>query len=194
MVFDKGYIGQGSYNSKRNGQHTVEYLKWHRMFYRCYSKAYLKDKPTYRGCSVSNEWYNFQEFAKWFNENKWSKDCIVLDKDILCKQNKIYSPDTCILVDQRINSLLLKHQNDRGEYPIGVIYKPLNNKYQARCNMMDKRQSLGLYNTPEEAFRAYKKFKELYIKQVADEYKSKYPNFPERLYNAMYSYQVEITD
>ena len=39
-----------------------------------------------------------------------------------------------------------------------------------------------------------KQFKESYIKQVADEYKQKYPNFPDKLYNAMYNYEVEITD
>ena len=40
----------------------------------------------------------------------------------------------------------------------------------------------------------YKKFKESYIKQVADDYANKYPNFPDKLYNAMYNYEVEITD
>lgn len=59
----------------------------------------------------------------------------------------------------------------------------------------EKRSSwLGSFSTPEEAFYAYKQAKESYIKQVADEYKSKYPNFPKKLYDAMYSYEVEITD
>ena len=37
----------------------------------------------------------------------------------------------------------------------------------------------------------YKQFKENYIKQVADEYKDL---IPEKLYNAMYEYEVEIED
>ena len=57
---------------------------------------------------------------------------------------------------------------------------------------MNKKQNfLGHYNTPEEAFQAYKQFKENYIKQVADEYKEL---IPEKLYNAMYEYEVEIED
>ena len=40
----------------------------------------------------------------------------------------------------------------------------------------------------------YKKAKEQYIKQVADEYKAEYPEFPQKLYDAMYAYEVEITD
>ena len=50
---------------------------------------------------------------------------------------------------------------------------------------------LGTYNTIEEAFLAYKIFKENYIKQVADEYKDL---IPQRLYEAMYKYEVEIND
>lgn len=50
---------------------------------------------------------------------------------------------------------------------------------------------VGVYGTPEQAFQAYKKFKESYIKQVADEYKDK---IPEKLYEALYKYEVEIDD
>ena len=48
-----------------------------------------------------------------------------------------------------------------------------------------------MFDTPEEAFQTYKEFKENYIKQVADEYKDK---IPEKLYEAMINYKIEITD
>ena len=51
--------------------------------------------------------------------------------------------------------------------------------------------TIGTFNTPEEAFYAYKQFKENYIKEVADEYKDR---IPQMLYEAMYRYEVEITD
>lgn len=54
-----------------------------------------------------------------------------------------------------------------------------------------KRIYLGLYNTPEEAFEVYKYYKEKNIKEVADYYKDK---IPQKLYDAMYNYEVEITD
>ena len=50
---------------------------------------------------------------------------------------------------------------------------------------------MGLYETQEEAFKVYKYYKEKNIKEVADYYKNE---MPERLYNAMYNYEVEITD
>ena len=48
-----------------------------------------------------------------------------------------------------------------------------------------------MYKTPEQAFQVYKKFKESYIKLIADEYKDKIPKI---LYDAMYNWKVEITD
>ena len=50
---------------------------------------------------------------------------------------------------------------------------------------------LGVYPTVNEAFLAYKQYKENYIKQVADEYKGLIPT---KLYDALYKYEVEIND
>ena len=75
------------------------------------------------------------------------------------------------------------------------LCKDRKDNYMATCSIMNsKRHYIGSANNPIDAFNLYKQFKESYIKQVADEYKQKYPNFPDKLYNAMYSYKVEITD
>ena len=65
------------------------------------------------------------------------------------------------------------------------------NKFLSRCSDGKKYKFLGYYNTPQEAFNVYKNFKEMVIKQVADEYK---PYIPQKLYEAMYRYEVEIDD
>ena len=54
-----------------------------------------------------------------------------------------------------------------------------------------KNKYLGRYNTELEAFEVYKYYKEKNIKVVADYYKKL---IPQKLYNALYSYEVEITD
>lgn len=54
-----------------------------------------------------------------------------------------------------------------------------------------KKKYLGVYDTQEEAFEVYKYYKEKNIKVVADYFK-KY--IPERLYDSLYKYEVEITD
>lgn len=45
-----------------------------------------------------------------------------------------------------------------------------------------------------DAFNCYKEYKEQVIKYVADEYKQKYKNFPDKLYAAMYNYKVDFND
>ena len=58
-------------------------------------------------------------------------------------------------------------------------------------NGKKKKKTLGYYNTSEEAFLVYKQFKEKYIRQIANEYKDLIPN---KLYEALYRYEVEIND
>ena len=77
--------------------------------------------------------------------------------------------------------------------PIGVNECRYKNSisYNARCRINGDKYYLGQYKTPEEAFAAYKTFKEQRIKQVANEYRDK---IPQKLYDAMYRWEVEITD
>lgn len=193
-IYGIGYIGEGDYFPYMNKIPTRAYKYWNSMILRCYDKKYTKDKPTYEDKSVCEEWHNFQNFAKWFDENYYecnNEKEMQLDKDILFKGNKVYSPDTCVFVPNRINALFTKRQNDRGNCPIGVTYNSKTNKYISRCNCIDKRVNIGSFNTPEEAFYKYKEFKEDYIKKVANEYKDK---IPVKLYEAMCKYVVEISD
>lgn len=114
-----------------------------------------------------------------------------LDKDILIKGNKIYSPETCVFVPKTINSLFAKRQRDRGLLPIGVTFHKKNDKYvSVCCNCMGKTM-YQYFDDPNEAFIEYKKNKENTIKKVADFYKNKIPYI---LYNAIYKYVVDITD
>ena len=194
-----GYIGVGKYKVSENGKHTKAYEIWKAMLKRCYNSYCLNKQPTYTDCYVCELWHCYQNFAKWYEkeiyECKDEKMC--LDKDILIKGNKIYSPETCVFVPNRINVLFTKSNKIRGEYPIGVNYCKRGNKLQVNCNIYEngkkKQKHLGYFplNKPFQAFTCYKEFKENYIKQVADEYKNLIPN---KLYEAMYKYQVEIND
>ena len=190
-----GYVGEGIYNEKN---YPYIYAKWFSMLKRCYDPYYINKFPTYIYCIVCEEWHNFQNFAKWYEENYYEipNEKMHLDKDILCKGNKIYSPENCIFVPERINILFVKSDASRGKYPIGVCWRKSRNKFMSQCNILNKENNrkhiyLGTYNTIEEAFLAYKTFKEKYIKEVADEYKDL---IPQKLYDALYKYEVEIND
>lgn len=192
-----GYLGEGKYTFRINNKETKCYQEWIKMLDRGYGEIWSKKHPTYEKCEVYEEWHNFQNFAKWYYENYYEIEGqrMELDKDILCKGNKIYSPKTCIFVPQRINKLFTKSDKIRGEYPIGVYYNKKENKFRAQLSILNEnkkeRKLLGRFDTPIEAFNKYKIEKENYIKQVADEYKDL---IPIKLYDAMYRYEVEIND
>lgn len=194
-----GYLGEGKYKVSKNGKKTKCYKVWHNMLQRCYDSKFHEKYQTYIDCEICEGWLCFQNFAKWFYENYYEIEGqnMQLDKDILNKGNKIYSPDTCVFVPQKINSLFIKNNKDRGKYPIGVNHHKTSKKFMTQCSIYDleenksKLKNLGLHDTPEQAFNAYKEFKEQYIKQVADYYKDQ---IPDKLYDALYSYEIEITD
>jgi hypothetical protein len=193
-IFGIGFLGVGEYKMKENRLTTPQYSCWYDMLSRCYSKKCQEINSSYQECTVADEWHNLQNFAKWYDENYYEikGERIHLDKDILIKGNKIYSHETCLFVPQRINNLIVKSDSTRGEYPIGVHFEKQTNKYKAQCrDNKGKTKNLGRYETLEEAFNIYKIFKEKVIKQVAEEYKDK---IPEKLYDALLNYQVEITD
>lgn len=163
------------------------------MLKRCYDVEFLKKLTTYQGCSVCKEWHCFATFQKWFNEHYIDGWC--LDKDILVKGNKMYSPDACCFVPNEINSLFTKRQNYRGKTPIGVqYYKPqrrFKECYKAFITKGGEKRYIGVFATDVEAFNAYKIEKEKWIKEVADKWKDK---LEPRVYEALYNYKVEITD
>ena len=169
---------------------TKAYKHWSEMLRRCYSEKYQNKKPTYKGCSVCDEWLLFSHFKKWFDDNY--KDEYVLDKDILVKNNKVYSPETCCFVPEGLNSLLTNRKNYRGKYPIGVS-KTYNGVFLAKISINGKQRTVARCKSQEEAFAAYKQAREKHIQEVAVEYYSQ-GKITERVYNALVNYKVEITD
>ena len=185
-----GYIGQGKYKTKTDTGCSDAYIKWKNILNRCHYKKYQEKQPTYIGCTIIKEWYNFQNFAEWHEQNwKPHMEGWQLDKDILLKGNKMYSPETCCFVPLQINMLFVKANSKRGRLPIGV--SKTGDKFQARIHINGKIINLGSFKTTEEAFNAYKTAKENYIKEVADKWRGQ---ITEQVYNVLISYKVEIDD
>lgn len=159
---------------------------WNGVIKRSFSESFKNDHPTYKDVSVCDEWLCYNNFEKWFSENYYEVkgERMELDKDILVKGNKIYSPDTCIFVPAYIN-LNFRGKSKKSGLPKGI--QKNGKRYSVSLNC----KYIGTFETPEKAFQVYKEAKEQYIKQVADEYKDR---IPQKLYEAMYRYEVEITD
>lgn len=180
------------------GNPVKEYYAWRGILRRCFDEKEKKRNTAYKDVVCCDEWLLYENFYEWLHQqenfDEWlNGDNWAIDKDIVVKGNKTYSPNMCSLVPRNVNNLFIKCQNVRGEYPIGVgrQYNKFNAKIQNPFTR--KTEHLGYYDTPEEAFQAYKEAKELYIKQVAQEEYDK-GNITKRCYDAMMNYEVEITD
>ena len=189
-VYGIGYVGTGKYKYEKD---KLAYKHWHGMLQRCYDPYFIDRHIFYKDCYVCEEWHNFQNFAEWFYENYYEiyNERMELDKDILIKGNKIYSPSNCVFVPRTINLLFIKQQNSERTYSIGVCKKNSNGGYQTYCCNGKNQIYLGTLNTERKAWLMYKINKELVIQSIAEEYKNL---IPKKLYNAMYKYEVEIND
>lgn len=190
-------INIGKYPCTNGKKEVKEYIVWKSMLSRCGEK-FWKRQPAYVGTTCSDNFKSYEYFYEWCQEqigfknvdengNSWQ-----LDKDIICRGNKLYSEDTCVFVPQRLNKLLIKSDSARGEHPIGVSFNKKLKKFVSTCYINEKyAKYLGLYETSEDAFHVYKAFKEAYVKNVAEKYKH---TIDSRVYEALLSYEVHKND
>ena len=191
-VYSVGIIGV-KYPISEYGVHTKEYGLWKNMLRRCYSDTYKKKYPTYIDCKCSENFKSFEYFYGWCNKQiGFDNEGFELDKDLLVKGNKVYSEDSCIFIPTEINTLLVKRAASRGEHLIGVYWHSKNKAFVARVNKSKGgSEYLGLFNTEIEAFKAYKKAKEAFIKEQANKWKGK---IDDRAYEALMNHEVNIDD
>jgi hypothetical protein len=154
--------------------------------------AISRGSKSYMGCTYHQDWNTSKSFCEWAEKQIGSHNIDwELDKDILFKGNKIYGPDTCCFVPSEVNVALTKSNAKRGLYPIGVRKVSKGRRFSAQIGGTKSKTHLGTFDTPEEAFFAYKTAKEVYIKSLALKYKDE---LDPRAFQALMSYEVEITD
>lgn len=192
-IFGIGFYGDGRHSNFVDKQISAKALEyWNTMFKRCYCPKVQASHPSYIGCAVSSEWHDFQNFLNFFIDFECKASGWELDKDLLVKGNKVYGPDTCVFIPREINGLLKTNSSRRGELPIGVaVYKPTG-KFQARCRDASGKQiTVGFYDTPEEAFDAYKLFKEKVVIEKATFWRYK---LCPSAYQALMNFTVSLED
>lgn len=170
---------------------SASYLRWHDMIHRCYNVKFHERQPQYGECSVCEEWLNYSNFKIWYDKNIYGDHQLDLDKDILFKGNRIYDPAHVVLVPHEINTLFIAGDKCRGDLPIGVSFETSKNKYRATVSFMGERIKLGTFDNSDDAFKRYKEYKEDLIQDMAEQYKCQ---IPDKAYQAMLNWKVEITD
>lgn len=192
-VYGVGILGTSPTRNVEDGKRTKEYVSWYEMLRRCYGD---KEKfPAYKDVTICEEWFLYDNFYNWVQtQENHDIDGWKLDKDIIKKGNRIYAPDVCCLVPNRVNCLFETLKAKRGNSPIGTSFRQNRNAYSVCCRDCDgKNISLGQYRDKEEAFDVYKQFKESVIRKVAEE-EYKKGTITKRCYQAMIQYEVDITD
>lgn len=135
------------------------YLTWKNMLMRCYSAKYQERRPSYKDCSVCEEWLTFSVFKSWMEAQDFEDK--QLDKDLLFEGNKVYSDKTCVFVSGAVNNFTLDKSSYRGEWMIGVSWNKRDGKFASQCSnpFTKKQESLGYFTCEQEAHQAWLKRK-----------------------------------
>lgn len=114
VVYGRGYAGFGKVKSK---QYKKARQTWAGMLERVHGG--LERYDSYKDVIIDDSWYDFSIFQEWFDKNY--KPGMVLDKDLLSEEVKIYSPETCIFIPATLNSFLANISKREGRnLPPGV--------------------------------------------------------------------------
>lgn len=170
------------------------------IYNRCYKRdIYTNYHDCYEGATICQEWLDNPElFIDWYLDHYYpvKDEVMAVDKDILGNGSMMYSPQTCCIVPQTINTMMAnskKHNNQNwkaaADLPLGVRYNEETHMYYGEITPFGHEESVPLaeWNTPEEAFDEYKVIKKADILIMAIKYKN---YLPEQVFNALMQYEV----
>lgn len=138
------------------------------------NSSYARETPTYAGCV--NGFKDFDEFKSWAESNPgfYKQDYLGkfwhIDKDLREPGNKVYSPEKCIFVPARINTLFGASNATRGKWPIGAYKYPRRESWSAQCSDGEKTKFLGCFDSPEKAHKAWQAYKAKLVFDIALNY------------------------
>lgn len=177
-VCNIGYLGEDYNKNTDKGLYT----RWVNLINRCYNPN-SNNYKTYgeKGITVDKEWLNFSNFKKWFNENYYDigEEKLVVDKDVLIKNNKVYSSKTCLLLPISFNSMFAgmnEYSGKKNKCSAG-IRKENNNKYTLQIFGT----TFSNFSTLENAIDTRKRiYKDLFVGMVKN-----YPTMPQKIKDAI---------
>jgi len=160
------YESVGLVNDLPRGSARYEYQRWTDMSKRAllrdvYSSRHWNMKQ-YEGCTLHPDWYYLSNFAEWIRSwDDWRNKEI--DKDIKYKGNKVYGPDTCIMVTKPVNNFFVIGRK-LDDLPQGVCHtdnpeRHRNKLYRAISRFDGKQKWGGYHSTIEEAYEAFRTMK-----------------------------------
>ena len=155
-TFGVGYLGVGGCEHLDGNKMSSSYILWTSILRRSYYEPYKEKQPTYKNVTCCKEWHNFQNFNKWY-ENNYPYEVegikFQLDKDVLQLnvESKIYSPETCVFLPDKVNKFMTNIKITNTSGIVGVNFDSVNGNWIIRsCD----------FNTGERKQLKSTKFKE----------------------------------
>lgn len=139
---------------------------WMKMRFRCNSQACHSRQPAYIGCTMSEEFEDFQFFAEWCQTQiGYGLPNYQLDKDLLKNGNTVYCKEFVGFIPQSLNKFF---EVKSSTLPYGVSLCSNNSgNYQVKIMVDGKPKYLGVYPTLAEAFNTARVHKEIEAKKWA---------------------------
>lgn len=188
----KSLIGDISTLNMSNDDIKRAYRLWYGVLSRCSNVGNSKIHPRYQDVVCGADFLTFVDFANWCdNQSGFRKNGYEIDKDIIKKGNRTYTGEFCCFVPKYINTLIISNNAIRGDLPVGVSEQ--NGGYTVKVSRpkLGLKRHVGFFKDYKEAFLAYKKAKESYIKAVAELYKDE---IDVNVYESLYNFSIEIDD
>lgn len=180
---------------------NVAYSIWNGIYNRCYCTKECNAGECYDNSTMCDLWLNDKDsLAEWYNTNYYECDgeSMAVDKDLLFPGNTEYAPDKCCILPQTLNTMLSnckkhklsKWRTTKMNLPLGVRYSESMKMYYGEIKPYghDEVIRLSYWNTPEEAFEEYKKYKQADILLMVAKYKSK---VPKHIYDTLLKVEVK---
>lgn len=134
------------------------YRVWADMIRRCYDEKYIRKYPSYKNAVVCDEWLDsFMAFKSWMEKQDWQGKH--LDKDVLGRGLKAYSPATCAFVLGSTNQIV-----DTLNKP--YIAQRESTRWRATITN-GKKEPLGTFDTKAEALWVWRQAKALQLLEIA---------------------------
>jgi hypothetical protein len=161
-----GYLGNAKDYTKK------EYDMWRGMLRRCYDvndKEYINYGGA--GVTVCDRWkcleYFLNDLRKMENYDKLHDQTTKyqLDKDALQQENinKIYSPETCILIPQYSNiAMARRYESEKLYRVVYARYSDKKSNYIANTSIYNKYYHLGMYDDAQYAATIYDEINRMY--------------------------------
>ncbi len=137
---------------------------WKAMLVRCYSDNYHDTRPTYKTAEVCEEWQYYPNFLKWFEDNY--VEGYDLDKDCLDLRRKYYSPETCIFIPRKLNSILSYLRE--GVTHISPRRIKGSEEYNGLWNVKVLGAYLGRFDNKQGALDVAIEYRRLYLRELLD--------------------------